>query len=918
MITSESSGQDSSDMSLPLDPLVTSGTLNNGLQYFLRENAHPANRLEMRLVVNVGSVLEDDHQLGLAHFVEHMLFNGTASFPKMTLVEFFEDIGMRFGPDLNAYTSFDETVYKINVRTDSLPIVHKAVSVLSEWASKATIDPEEVERERGVIIEEWRRDRGASARMRDEYLPTLFENSRYAQRLPIGDIDILKELTPEYVREFYETWYRPELMAVVLVGDLPINVLKELVEKYFTHLTNPPNPRPRLQYSLPAVNHTRFKIVSDNETTVTNYSVHFRQSPTQNFDFRNRLLRSLSLGAFNRRLASIARDGSTSPFLWTRIMVGAPIRNQSIYSVDGQTHDDSLLTGLEAGLRELVRLSQHGLTESELTRQKRVVLAGRERFFNERNHTPSSTLAQSLVRHYLTKMPEPGIELEYSLTKDLLPTITLEEVNAFINQKLSSTDRLLVVTMPEKPDAEVITEETLVDLYDQALSQSYPPYQDDIEDGPLMLPPDTTAEIVSRRNIDEFGAREIMLENNVRIVMKPTQFKGEEVVMNSFREGGSSLYNDEEFYDATFAPAIVQRSGIGNFDQNALRAKMAGKVVRATPYVTEFSEGFNGITGFQNLETLFQLVHLYVTRPRVDENALKSFQNHQRAQIVNREVDPASAFADSLTTAFYNNHPRRQQLSVEVIDRLTTKRSLEIFRDRFSDIRGFTFVFVGSFDPDTLESLAQTYLGSLPGKEEPQSWRDVEPKLPSGIVTKTAYKGKEAKSQTAIYFHGPFEFSLANDHLFRSLQAVLDLRLTDEIREARGGTYNVSVQGAVSRIPRQMYNIAIYFGCDPDRAQELTQAVFEEIDKMKTDGPLEDYVSRVQQQQRQSNKIRVETNSYWRSLLLDYYRFDGEIFTPEIYEELINTLTVEKIREAADTWLGDQYIHVTLMPESAQ
>jgi len=901
-------------MSHSLDPLVTAGTLDNGLQYFIRENAHPADRLELRLVVNAGSVLEDDDQRGLAHFVEHMLFNGTERFPRQTLVEFFERIGMRFGPDINAYTSFDETVYMIQVPTDSLPIVRQAFEVLQDWASRATLDPEETDRERGVLIEEWRRGRGAAGRIRDQVLPLLLENSRYAERQPIGDVTILKEGPHEAVRRFYKTWYRPELMAIVLVGDLSTDFLEQMVHEHFAELKNPTNPRPRPQFSLPTVKKTRYRIIRDRETTVTNFSINFRQPTQTTYDYRERILTMLSAGMFNRRVAAIARDGTTSPFLWARMTARTLVRNQPNYALDGQTHEDSLLAGIAAGLREIVRLSQHGFTESELVRQKRVVMSARERIYNERDYTTSDAFARVLVQHYLTGIPEPGIEHEFALVKEILPTITLSEVNAFLRDKLSSSDRLVVVTMPDKPGTASVASQNIESTLNEVLAQTYAPYENRVAEGPLMTPPPTPAKVVHSRFLEESGATEIVLENSVRVIMKSTDFKAQEVLFAAYRNGGSSHYDDSEYFDATFASVIVQRSGISTFDQNMLREKLAGQVVTVAPYITEFSEGFSGRTANKDLETLFQLIHLYVTQPRADETALRSFQNHQRAMIVNRNADPASAFADSLFRAFYADHRRRRILTEEDLNQLSAERSLEIFRERLADVRDFTFVFVGSFTVETVQQLAQTYLGTLPSQVEPISWRDVEPALPEGVVTKTAYKGQEPQSRVGIVFHGPFEYSPANEHLIRSLRTALNMRLREELREARGGTYDVSVQVSTPRIPREQYMVSIYFGCDPDRVEELARAVFEEIDKIKADAPLEDYVVRIQEQQRRAHKVQMKTNGFWRSILMDAYRYNMDMLPALHYEELVDALTVQDIRDAARTWLTDQYIRVALMP----
>ncbi len=916
-LSPNSFGQDTLKSPLPLDPLVKTGTLENGLRYFIRENTEPAARLEMRLVVNAGSVLEDDDQRGLAHFVEHMLFNGTRHFPRQTLVEFFEHIGMRFGPDVNAYTSFDETVYMIQVPTDSLPAVHRAFEVIKDWAMHATMDHEEVDLERGVLVEEWRRGRGAAGRTRDQILPLLLRGSRYADRLPIGDTLTLKRSPYAAIQRFYDTWYRPDLMAVVLVGDLPAAHLEQLVLEHLAGLKAPPDPRPRLQHALSSKTQMQYQVIQDHETTVTSFTVYYRQLPKRTVtseDIRTQLLGQLAIGMLNRRLAAIARDGTRSPFLWVRLTRNALVRHHSAFALAGQVHEDSLHVGLESALRELARATRHGFATEELSRQKRVILAGRERAYSERHHTPSAALARQLVHHFLTGTAAPGIDFEHELVQTLLPSITARDVDAFLRDALNRDDQVYVVTMPDKPGLAPVTAQELKAAAARVQAETLAPFQDHAVEGPFMASIPAPGGVVSTREEPDLGITEVTLGNGVRVLMKPTDFKADEVLFTAYSNGGTSLYSDEDYFDATLADLIVQRSGAGDFDQNSLRQKLAGKVVAVNSYVTELTEGFSGRASRVDLETLFQLVHLYATRPRADEAALRSFQNHQRAQLINRQANPASAFSDSLYVAFYGNHARRRLLTIDDIDSLSTEKSLAFFRERFADFGDFTFIFVGSFQVDQLVALARTYLGTLPSQGRQESWRDVEPELPEGAVTKVAYKGQEPKSRVGIVFHGPFAYSRVQDHRLQSLQMVLNMRIREELREARGGIYSASVQAGAVRLPRPQYTFSIYFGCAPERVDELTRAVFDEIEKIKSDAPLADYVARVKEQQRQAHRVRLETNSFWLAALQQAYRHDESLLPVLHYEDLISTLGPDDIREAARSWLVDRYIQVKLMP----
>ena len=913
-----SSGTAQDSQIIPLDPLVRTGTLDNGLQYFIRENSEPADRLEMRLIVNAGSVLEEEDQRGLAHFVEHMLFNGTKRFPKQSLIEFFERIGMRFGADVNAYTSFDETVYTLQVPTDNTEDVQMAFEVLRDWTAHATMDPVEVDLERGVILEEWRRGRGASGRVNDQVLPVLLAGSPYANRLPIGDTLSIMQSPHEALRRFYDDWYRPDLMAVVLVGDLSADSLERLAVDHFAPLKARAEPKARPQAKVPGYPGTRYQTITDAELTVTTVNVYYRlpqQGRTTVEDFRSSLVGRLATGITNRRLAEIARDGTTAPFLWARLARSGLVRHYDAYALTAQVHEDSLLTGYEAAHTELARLVQHGVTEAELHRQKAVVQRAAERGFAERDHTSSATLAARLTRHYLTGEAWPGIASGHDLTQSLLPGITREHVNEYLESIARAEDRLVVVTMPDSR-APGPTAAELQEAEDRAVAQHLHAYDAEELDAPLvgaLRPPGT---VVDSLRSSEFGYETFALDNGVRIVIRPTDFKADEVLFTGFRDGGTSHYSDEAYAEAQFAGAIVQRSGVGTFDQSSLRQKLAGKLVRVTPYLSEYSEGFSGQASSQDLETLFQLIYLYFSAPRADEAALRSFQNHQQAYLANRSSDPASAFSDSLFKAFYGDHPRRQLLDEEDIARLKTTTALEVFKQRFADAGGFTFVFVGSVTSEQIVPLAESYLGSLPGVESTRQWRDVEPDLPEGIVRKAAYKGMEPQARVGLTFHGPIEFSLENEHLLNSLQLALRTRIREELREKRGGIYSASVQAGIERVPRTRYTFAIYFDCAPDRVEELTAAVFEEIEKIKAGGSLKDVVPRIKAQQRQQQRSMLETNLFWLAALQEAFQHDEPLVPESTIEQIIASLTEADLHESARTWLGGRYVHVTLLPES--
>lgn len=922
-LATNTQAQSALDLPVPVDSAVTIGQLENGITYYLRENHEPESRLELRLVVNAGSVLEDDDQLGLAHFVEHMLFNGTRRYPKQTLMAFLQRIGMQIGPDINAYTSFDETVYQLQVPTDSMEVIQKAFEVLEDWAAYATLSDEEIDNERGVVIEEWRSGRGASGRMLDELIPTLLGDSHYAERLPIGDTLVIKQSTYETVRRFYETWYRPDLMAVVVVGALDVSTMKSLVEEHFATIPPAVNPKPRPTFDVP-LQEIRYKVVSDPEYDFfPGLSLLYRQ-PKMTIktvaDYRQSLVRSLANGMLSRRFSEIAQDGTNTPFLIANAGLGDMVRGASFFNLQAYANEDSLTAALRTLVLEAERVKQHSFTPGEFSRFKESFMRSREEAYNERENTPSARLVSSYVSHFLEDNPIPGVVNNYQLAQQLLPTITLEEVSAYLPEALSSQDRAITVDIPEKESLEWITEDLLASTFEKYNGTKVEPYVDTAVDAPLFEAVLTPAAIASERSISELGVTEITLDNGIRVVMKPTDFRADEVQFASFSEGGTSLYDDDEFRTATYADFFVSSSGVGAFDQTALGKKMSGKRASVSASIGSLFEGFRGEASPKDLELLFQLIHLRATQARLDSSAFLSEIGFQRTFQENRRNSPNAAFSDTLRTTLYMNHPRYRSVTMEELDAIDMERTLEIYQERFADMDDFVFIFVGAFEVDTLTALAQTYLGTLPATDREETWRDRSAQNPEGTVVKTVYKGQDPQSRVSITFNGPYAHSRQARHHMESLEMLLDILLFEELREERGGIYGAGVNATPLRRPREWYRFSISFGCDPERAEELTNAVFETIEEIKRDGVSEDYVARVQEQQRQARTVSLEENGFWIGALRSAYYADSGSNPLDIlrYDELVDGLTADDLQQAAIGWLTDRYVQVTLLPEQSE
>ena len=904
---------------LPLDPNVRTGTLENGLRYYIRRNSEPEKRAEVYLAVDAGSILENDDQLGLAHFVEHMLFNGTRRYPNEELIAFLESTGMRFGPDVNAYTSFDETVYTLTIPTDTARIVEQAFDVLEDWAGYATLSEEMIDKERGVVVEEWRaRDENAQGRIQNKTLPVILHGSRYKDRLPIGTPEIIREAPYETIRSFYERWYRPDLMAVIAVGDFDPDRFEDLIREHFSSLDAPSADPERATYDVPGHDSTLYAVVTDPEYPVTTATIYFKQ-PAADFetvaDYRERLIASLFNDMLNARLSEIARTGS-APFLGARVFRGALARPAEFYGLGVQTDEDSLLVGLRAVLTEAVRAREHGFTETELERTRQEMLRGYERAYNERDKTSSASFAREYVSHFLEDEPAQGIAYEYELVKGLLPGITVAEVNELAEELLAEENRAVVVVMPEKEGLTPPTEEQLAAVIESVDEADVEAYVDEVQDRPLIDRQLEPAEVISTSTIPEIDVTVADLANGVRVVIKPTDFKEDEIRFTAFSPGGSSLFSDDEAFEAETATSIVTRSGVADFDRTQLEKMLAGKIVSVAPYISETEEGFSGSASPEDLEILFQLIHLYFTQPRSDQDAVASYQNQMRSSLENRAANPVAVFNDSLIAALYDDHIRRIPPTIEMVESVDTSDVMTFYRDRFDNAGDFTFIFAGNLDVDEVTDLASRYLGSLPAMDREESWRDVAPDLPNAVVETTVYEGLGQQSRVAFVFSGPFEYDREHRHRIRTLGDVLTILLRRELREDRGGVYGVSVNPGTNDRPDETYTMFIHFTCDPERVDELTQAVFAQIEKLKNEGPPEDVVATVREQQRRERETDVRTNSFWVSVLDFYFSRDEDVLDVLRYDEMIQSTTAEEIQEAAREYLDvDRYVKGVLYPE---
>ncbi|HVG11164.1 MAG TPA: insulinase family protein [Thermoanaerobaculia bacterium] len=903
---------------LPLDPEVTIGKLPNGLTYYIRKNTVPAGRAEIWLVVNAGSVLEDEDQRGLAHLVEHMAFNGSQAFEHQDLVRYLESIGMRFGADVNAYTGFDETVYTLTVPTDRPEYVEQSLRILKDWADGLTFDPEELAKERGVVVEEWRLGRGASARMDDQQFPILFQGSRYAERLPIGQKEILEKATPEALRRFYNDWYRPDLMAVVAVGDFEPARIEQQISKQLGVLKNPGTPRPREIFPVPTHQETLFSFTTDPEATDTSVAIHWKQEKRREdriVDYRRSIVEALYHAMLNQRLDEIAQRPDP-PFLWGGSDTGRFVRSAEVTSLAAGVRDGEVERGLEALLTEVERVRRHGFTPGELERAKKEWLLGYEQAERERGKIESTTFADEFVRAFTYGESVPGIPTEVKMVRRFLPGITLDEVNHLADEWLTDHSRVVLVKAPKKEGIALPSEDRLRAVFATAAKREVEPYVDRAVSGPLVAAVPKPGTIIRETKIKEIGVTEWRLSNGVRVLLKPTDFKNDEILLTSYSPGGHSLVPDAEFPSALFATALIGEAGFGQFDSISLEKALAGKSVQVGPYIAQLEEGVEGGSSVRDLETLLQLVYLSVTAPRQDEAAFRSVLDRMRAFAENRLADPGEVFNDAMMRALTQGNPRWQPISPELIGKVDPAVAWRIYHDRFADAGDFTFLLVGSFKPEAIKPLVQTWLGGLPSQGRKETWKDVGVRPPDGVVEVKIERGLEPKSQVQIVFTGDAPFSRVARHDISSLSDVLDVRLREVLREDMGAVYGVQVNAGLDRRPEERYTVTVAFGCAPEQVQALVKAVFTEIEAIQKTGIGESYVKQVQEKQRRERETNLKTNEFWLAAMEAYDSEGLDLRDLPRYDELVQRVSTKTIQDAARRYLRrERYVLGVLDPE---
>ncbi len=906
---------------LPFDPAVRTGVLSNGLRYYVRENREPEGRAELRLAVNAGSVLENEDQRGLAHLLEHMAFNGTERFAEAELVRYLEGVGTRFGPDLNAYTSFDETVYLLQVPTDSATVFATGLDVLREWAGRIALADSAIERERGVVLEEWRLGQGAQERMRRVQFPVVYAGSRYAERLPIGLPEVIQNASPETIRAFYRDWYRPDLMAVVVVGDVDAAAVEAMIRARFDGFQPRPDAPRRELYPVPFHDDTRVVIATDAEAPYTIIQMTFKQPVARertNADARAQLVRNLFFGVLGSRLGEIPQQPG-APFAAAFAGAGGGLRTLDEASVVALANEAQIGEAVRVLATEAERARRYGVTATELDRQKTETLSGLRSAAAERDNQPSSALAAQYVQAFLEDEPAVAPDVALGLAEAFLPTITLAEVNAVAGEVVTEDNRVVSISAPVKPGLVVPDEAAVRAILAGVQTAEIAPYDDAVTDGPLVATPPTAGRITAETTDATLGTTTWTLSNGATVVLKPTTFKADEVWLQATSPGGLSLLSDADLYIAGTAAGAVSQSGVGTFDQVALGKKLAGQIVSVQPVISGETEGFSGRAAPADLETLFQLTYLYATAPRRDAAAFQASLDQTRTFLANQTADPSAAFQDTLGVTLSNYNPRNRTLSQYLagLGEADLDRSFAFYQDRFADASDFTFVLVGAFTPEAVRPLVETYIASLPATNRDEEAHDILITPPPGVVEKAVYAGTAAQAQVAVVFHSPMPD--ADDRAarvrFQAMADVLSKMLREELREDRGGVYGVGVRPSITREPTGRVQLRIDFGADPERVEELVAAVFEQVQALKDGEAAPEHLAAYQEQQRRARETNVQENRYWLSVLTEAARRDEPAATFLTDSDLAAALTQADIAAEARQFLDTgRYVRVTRLP----
>lgn len=907
---------------IPLDPSVRTGTLSNGMKYYIKKNVKPEKKVEFRLAINAGSINEDEDQRGLAHFMEHMNFNGTKNFPDNKLVDFLQSIGIKFGQHLNAYTSFDETVYMLPVPLDKPGNLDSGLKVMEDWAFNALLTDKEIEKERGVVLEELRLGLGADKRMLDQYLPKLAYNSRYADRLPIGKKEILQNFKPDALRRFHKDWYRPDLMALVVVGDVNVDEMEQKIKANFSKYQNPANARKRVDYEMPNHKETLISIATDADATSSSAQFYIKDDGpakpdvTVN-DYQKNIVEQLAATIVNNRLQELT-NSEKPPFIFGYVSHSNFLRTKDAFQAYAMTKEGEQKNALKVLLEEVERAKRFGFSQNELDRAKSETLSNLEKSYNNRDKTESARLVMEYVRNFLNQEPIPGIDWEYQLHKQYLPSVTLDQVNNILKNYIKDDSRVIVVTGPKKENAVLPTDAQLLATVDDVKNAQLKPYEDKTAIKTLVEPFKSNGKIVKTEADAKLGTTTFTLSNGAKVTYKKTDFKEDEIVFSAISLGGSSLISNEDIEKTQWAFPALSESGFNKYSKNDIAKFLSGKQVSVMPYVGGISTGFNGNSTKKDFETLFQMIYGYFTNLNYDEASYNSYKAKQQGFLDNLLANPQTYFQSEVQKYLNQKNPRFFGIlpDAKAWEKTSYKLAYDIYKKSVANAGNFHFYFVGNVDENQIKQLSEQYLASLPSSQKSETYKDLGYRPLFTSTEKVIKKGKDPKSMVMIRFSGETKYNEQEDLAMRALGEVATIKIIEKLREDEGGIYGGGARGSLNKVPYGSYNFSINFPCGPENAEKLTKIALAELQKMIDNGPEQKDLDKFKEGEANDDVTNMKDNNYWLQNITSYQTQGGDKYSVLNYLTKVKALTVKDLQTVGKKYLTEKNRMVfTLMPE---
>ncbi len=910
----------------PIDPAVRHGVLENGLTYYIRHNKLPENRADFYIAQKVGSMLEEDSQAGLAHFLEHMAFNGTTNFPKKEMLNFLENNGVKFGVNVNAYTSFDETVYYLS----DVPVMREgmldsSLLILHDWANEIALEGEEIESERGVIREEWRTRGGAQSRLWEKMLPVMFKDSKYANRLPIGSIDVINNFDHQEIRDYYEKWYRPDLQGIIIVGDIDADKVEEKVKTLFSKIELDPNAAERIYFPVPDNEETIVSIATDKEATNTSLMVFYKHEPIPDeiklsqAGFVLNYIKSVASTMINDRFQEITQKPN-SPFLGAYAYDGNffVAKTKDAWTVAGASADDKVKDALASMIRETERMKRFGFTESEYERARENLLKTYENAYNNKDKQLNSSYSKEYVSSFTNNEPFPGIDYEYNMIKMVAPNIPVEAINQTVAQLIQDENMVISISGPEKESLEYPSVDEILNLVESTKAEELEAYAEEVSDEPLISTPPAQGEIVNSETNDELGATVWTLSNGMKVVLKETDFKDDQIMMTASSVGGTSQYAVQDPTNSKIMSSVMTLGGVGNFSNINLRKVLAGKTATASPTVSMTTQGFSGSSSIKDFETMLQLVYLYFEAPRQDKDAFDSFIERMESQLKNAEAEPMVAFSDAAIKAIYGDNPIVSRFKLEDLKKVDYDKIMTMYKQLFFNPGSFVFTFVGNIDQEAIKPAVLTYLASLPGEATQGEFVHVPMDLKTGKSRNVFEKEMEnPKASVFNVFSGEMERTLKNTITMSVFNQILDIVYTEKVREDEGGTYGVSSNGSISRYPENQTILQIVYDTDPAKMEHLNTIIHKELKDLAVNGPREADFKKVKEFMNKKYSENVKQNGYWLGTLNTYYFYGENNYSD--YLSTLNSITLDDVKEFVKELLAQENeVVVGMMPKEVE